>query len=124
MRRECVRCRNGDSESLDFKAVGPLAAAVGEVSDKWRRGGDSNTIRNNSVCNLQILRLPRWLSMPSLPWLLGPYWPMVEVDINAVAPRSRADSARIAPIGWWRHPGMDRHRSGGLPKTVVAFDVH
>ena len=36
--------------------------------------------------------------MPSLPWLLGPYWPMVEVDINAVAPRSRADSARTFSI--------------------------
>ena len=28
--------------------------------------------------------------MPRLPWLLGPYWPMVEIDVVTL---SRADSA-------------------------------
>src|SRR5208283_4104831 len=46
--------------------------------------------------------LPRWLSMPSLPWLLGPYWPMVEIRTSvpyaAVVGSNRRASSQLFPM--------------------------
>src|ERR1019366_10073931 len=55
-------------------------------------GGEGGVEHDPQQSGLQLAdsTLPGGLSMPRLPWLLGPYWPMVEIDVVAL---SRADSA-------------------------------
>jgi hypothetical protein len=44
------------------------------------RGGFEHNPQQSGL-QLADSTLPRWLSMPRLPWLLGPYWPMVRIRI-------------------------------------------
>lgn len=46
-------------------------------------GGEGGFEHDPQQSGLQLAdsTLPGWLSMPRLPWLLGPHWPMVEIDV-------------------------------------------
>ena len=61
----------------------PMKSCVGSklLIGKWRRGGGFEHDPQQSGLQLADSTLPRWLSMPRLPWLLGPYWPMARIRI-------------------------------------------
>ena len=57
---------------------------------KVQTGGEGGFEHDPQQSSVQLAdsTLPRWLSMPRLPWLLGPYWPMARFGHQCLIPLS------------------------------------